>query len=292
MVYYIIENSILKQDINIIYFSDNKNDINTFIIRHMSGMNCELIEMGKSISAELYKKSEGMYYQYNENGDSIHMYERIGTYIPFMNSYQLTHTLYIKKFVKHQQDKEIERKRRSIFGQLSKFKFGGRKNSLKKVDGGRDGGGNRDGGIAIDFIKELKNNVLFNSRRACIAGETRIKTIETIEPIEPIENNETNVNSDDKGEVSKVREDSSIVEIVVKDTEKENDIKIYKSVLIEKGENGDNDMKIDSSDNVDKIDNYITILPGSYTDDVDDINNIKDNANYSDNDAYLDEWSD
>ena len=56
-MYYIIENNTINNnDINLIYYSNNKNQLNDFIVNYMRDNKCELIESDKNITNELIEK--------------------------------------------------------------------------------------------------------------------------------------------------------------------------------------------------------------------------------------------
>jgi hypothetical protein len=204
-MYYIIEhNTIHCNDINVIYYSDDKNQLNDFIINYMKDKKCILIESHKNITNELYNKNPGLYYQYKENIDeksndkkindkkindknninnnkydnddkSIVIYERLSSYIPFVNSYQLTKTLYIKKYIppkislfRYDANNGIKNNQiNNLFGQISSFNLNSLKNRENKLNNNSDEEGQQKDSIREKtFIDELRENVLFNSLRA------------------------------------------------------------------------------------------------------------------------------
>jgi hypothetical protein len=188
-MYYIIENNIIDCDINIIYYSDDRSQLNDFIIRYMKDKKCELIESNKNITNELYNKSPGIYYQYKhkENNDdknsdkneinddkSIVIYERLSSYIPFVNSYQLTNTLYIKEYIPPKlslfrydanNDDMKNNNINGLFGQISNFNLSSLKNRENKLFNNSDEEEGQQQRQQKTFIDELRDNVLFNSRR-------------------------------------------------------------------------------------------------------------------------------
>jgi len=203
-MYYIIEhNTIHCNDINVIYYSDDKNQLNDFIINYMKDKKCILIESHKNITNELYNKNPGLYYQYKKNTDkksndkkindkkndkdninnnkddnddkSIVIYERLSSYIPFVNSYQLTKTLYIKKYIppkislfRYDANNGIKNNQiNNLFGQISSFNLNSLKNRENKLNNNPDEEGQQKGlNKEKTFIDELRENVLFNSLRA------------------------------------------------------------------------------------------------------------------------------
>lgn len=208
-MYYIIEhNTIHCNDINVIYYSDDKNQLNDFIINYMKDKKCILIESHKNITNELYNKNPGLYYQYKENTDKksndkkindkkindkkndkdninnnkddnddkcIVIYERLSSYIPFVNSYQLTKTLYIKKYIppkislfRYDANNGIKNNQiNNLFGQISSFNLNSLKNRENKLNNNSDEEGQQKGlNKEKTFIDELRENVLFNSLRA------------------------------------------------------------------------------------------------------------------------------
>lgn len=189
-MYYIIENNIIDCDINIIYYSDDINQLNNFLINYMKNKKCELIESNKNITNELYNRSPGLYYQYkykenndennsnnNQNNDdkSIVIYERLSSYIPFVNSYQLTNTLYIKKYIppkislfRYDTNNDLKNNQiNSLFGQISNFNLNSLKNKENKIISSEEEEGKQKKiNKEKTFIDELRDNILFNSRRS------------------------------------------------------------------------------------------------------------------------------
>ena len=211
-MFYIIENNILDADINIIFYSEDKIEINDFIVDHMVKKNCIPISSELNITKEIYNKDPGLYYQYksnnyhysqsNENSneeddnnnkitktnnyDSIVIYERMSSYLPFVNSYRLTNTLYIKEYTPSKslnnnysndsiEEKKInyaKNKGRNLFGQISTFNVNSLKsNKLRDTstsNSNTDLNTHKNNNQSKTFLDELRNNVLFNSRRALI----------------------------------------------------------------------------------------------------------------------------
>jgi len=206
-MFYIIENNILGADINIIFYSEDKIEINDFIVDYMTKKNCIPISSGLNITKEIYNKEPGLYYQYksnnhqysqtNENSneeddnkitktnnyDSIVIYERMSSYLPFVNSYRLTNTLYIKEYTPLDslnndtnqciEDKKLnyaKNKGHNLFGQISSFNVNSLKsNKLRDASASNtDLNTHKNNNQSKTFLDELRNNVLFNSRRALI----------------------------------------------------------------------------------------------------------------------------
>ena len=210
-MFYIIENNILDADINIIFYSEDKIEINNFIVDYMVKKNCIPISSELNITKEIYNKDPGIYYQYKSNNhqysqtnenyneeddnknkitktnnyDSIVIYERMSSYLPFVNSYRLTNTLYIKEYtpsnslnnyndsnesIEEKKLKYAKNKGHNLFGQISSFNV----NSLKSNKLRDSSASNTDLNThknkqqSKTFLDELRNNVLFNSRRALI----------------------------------------------------------------------------------------------------------------------------
>lgn len=196
-MYYIIENNTIdNNNINLIYYSSNRNQVNDFIVNYMIDNKCELIESDKNITNELYNKTPGLYYQYkskenidkkidnnkesdnkesgNDDNDSIMVYERLSSYIPFVNSYQLTKSLYIKKYIppkislfRNDANNGIKNNQiNNLFGQISSFNLNSLKTRGNKLNNNSDEEGEQKGlNKEKTFIDELRENVLFNSLR-------------------------------------------------------------------------------------------------------------------------------
>ena len=208
-MFYIIENNILDADINIIFYSEDKIEINDFIVDYMTKKNCIPIQSELNITKEIYNKDPGLYYQYksniqtlstkvsNKNNDtddtnklkdnkiyhSIVIYERMSSYLPFVNSYRLTNTLYIKEYtpivsINNDTNQCIEDKKlnyaknkgHNLFGQISSFNVNNLKsNKLRDTStSNTDLNTHKNNNQSKTFLDELRNNVLFNSRRALI----------------------------------------------------------------------------------------------------------------------------
>jgi len=205
-MFYIIENNIVNSDINIIFYSEDKIEINDFIVDYMTKKNCIPISSGLNITKEIYNKEPGLYYQYksnnhqysqtNENSnekddnkitktnnyDSIVIYERMSSYLPFVNSYRLTNTLYIKEYtpsnplnnynesIEEKKLKYAKNKGHNLFGQISSFNVNSLKsNKLRDASASNtDLNTHKNKQQCKSFLDELRNNVLFNSRRALI----------------------------------------------------------------------------------------------------------------------------
>lgn len=196
-MYYIIENNTIdNNNINLIYYSSNRNQVNDFIVNYMRDNKCELIESDKNITNELYNKTPGLYYQYkskenidkkidnkesdnkesdNDDNDSIMVYERLSSYIPFVNSYQLTKSLYIKKYIppkislfRNDANNGIKNNQiNNLFGQISNFNLNSLKTRGNKLNNNSNEEGEQKGlNKEKTFIDELRENVLFNSLRA------------------------------------------------------------------------------------------------------------------------------
>jgi hypothetical protein len=213
-MYYIIENKVKKykeNDINLIYYSDDIDDINNFIINYISELNCVLIN--DNITNELYNKKAGLYYQYkynnlnknniidNENQyDNIVIYEKYSSYIPFVNSYKLNTTLYIKKYIsskislfRYDANNDIKNKKNNLFGQITNFNLNSLKNKKNILDVNLH---EKSNDRKISFIEELKNNKLFNSRRSKIKLHDSIDN--NIQCNENIESNNKNIESNNE----------------------------------------------------------------------------------------------
>ena len=204
-MFYIIENNILDADINIIFYSEDKIEINDFIVDYMTKKNCIPISSGLNITKEIYNKEPGLYYQYKSNNhqysqtneeddnknkitktnnyDSIVIYERMSSYLPFVNSYRLTNTLYIKEYTPskssnnyNDSNESIEEKKlnyaknkgHNLFGQISSFNVNSLKSNKLRDASNTDLNTHKNKQQSKTFLDELRNNVLFNSRRALI----------------------------------------------------------------------------------------------------------------------------
>ena len=192
-MFYIIENNIVDSDINIIFYSEDKIEINDFIVDYMTKKNCIPIQSELNITKEIYNKDPGLYYQYKSNNDtngnkiidrkiyhSIVIYERMSSYLPFVNSYRLTNTLYIKEYtpivsINNDTNQCIEDKKlnyaknkgHNLLGQISSFNFNSLKNNTLRNNTNNTNNINNKKDNKT-FLDELRNNVLFNSRRALI----------------------------------------------------------------------------------------------------------------------------
>ena len=211
-MFYIIENNIVNSDINIIFYSEDKIEINDFIVDYMTKKNCIPIQSELNITKEIYNKDPGLYYQYksniqtlstkvsNKNNDtdetddtnklkdnkiyhSIVIYERMSSYLPFVNSYRLTNTLYIKEYTPIDslnnetnqciEDKKLnyaKNKGHNLLGQISSFNFNSLKNNTLRNNSNNISNKNKKDNKT--FLDELRNNVLFNSRRALISYDS------------------------------------------------------------------------------------------------------------------------
>ena len=211
-MFYIIENNIVDSDINIIFYSEDKIEINDFIVDYMTKKNCIPIQSELNITKEIYNKDPGLYYQYksniqtlstkvsNKNNDtdetddtnklkdnkiyhSIVIYERMSSYLPFVNSYRLTNTLYIKEYTPLDslnndtnqciEDKKLnyaKNKGHNLLDQISSFNFNSLKNNTLRNNSNNISNKNKKDNKT--FLDELRNNVLFNSRRALISYDS------------------------------------------------------------------------------------------------------------------------